>query len=253
MIKIAINGINGRMGASLTALLNERDDCAVTAGVDSGKAATHLGNIPLFNRVKDIDVPVDVIIDFSTPAGTEAMLRHSAEKAIPCVICTTGLGEATEQLLRQTARKTAVFYSANMSLGINVLTELVKRAQKLLSGFDIEIIEKHHHNKIDAPSGTALALANAINDSADEKYVYQYNRQPLREKRHSNEIGIHAVRGGSIVGEHDVLFAGPSEVLTLSHAAYSRDVFANGAIAAALYIAPLPPGMYNMNDMMESI
>ncbi|MFV0413568.1 MAG: 4-hydroxy-tetrahydrodipicolinate reductase [Oscillospiraceae bacterium] len=177
----------------------------------------------------------------------------ACKKKLACVLCTTGLGPKEEQLMQQAALTIPVFHSANMSLGINLLAQLARRAAAALPGFDIEIIEKHHNKKLDAPSGTALLLADAINRQAGGTYEYVYNRQPLRQARGGKEIGIHAVRGGTIVGDHDLLFAGPDEVITLSHSAQSRNVFANGAIAAALYVAKKPAGLYSMQDLMEEL
>ncbi len=236
------------MGRALAALIAPRQDCRVVAGVDSA-GGEGLG-FPLYKHLKDVKEPTDVVIDFSLPQATQIMLAVCAEKSLPCVVCTTGLSEEIKRSMLETAQKTAVFYSANMSLGVNLLLELVKKAQKTLPDFDIEIVEKHHHNKLDAPSGTALALADAINDAAGGRYHYIYDRHDLREKRAADEIGIHAVRGGSIVGQHDVIFAGPDEVITLSHGAYSREVFANGAISAALFLKGRKPGMYSMRDVI---
>lgn len=254
MVSIAIQGICGRMGQTLINLIKERNDCNIVAGIDLAK--TNCNDIPVYaslDAMKADGVQADVVIDFSNPVASEKLLAFSETNNLPCVICTTGLSEEVKSKLLQASENTAVFFSANMSLGINLLVQLVKKAQASLPGFDIEIIEKHHHNKLDAPSGTALMLADAINEQAGNTYQYVYDRQPLRQKRASNEIGLHAVRGGSIVGEHDVLFAGPDEVITLSHNAYSRDVFANGAIAAALYIAGKKPGFYNMQSMLETL
>lgn len=248
MVKIALLGAAGRMGKALAQLIAQRDDCEVVAGIDAYPDAA--APFPQFARLEEMDATPDVLIDFSHPEATSAALHYCAAKGLPCVVCTTGLPEETREKIKKTAEKTPVFYSANMSLGINLLVELVKRAQDVLPGFDIEIIEKHHHNKLDAPSGTAMLLADTMNEHADGRYHYVYNRQPLRQKRDTDEIGIHAVRGGSIVGEHDVLFAGPDEVVTLSHTAYSRDVFANGAISAALYLAGKQPGLYSMQNLV---
>lgn len=249
MVDIVLLGVGGRMGHVLARLIAERDDCRVVAGIDTNDA---LGlPFPIYNKLEDMQEKADVLIDFSHPQAIMAALPVCAARTLPCVVCTTGLGEDVKQAMQQVSAKTAVFYSANMSLGINLLATLAKQAQAALPGFDIEIIEKHHHNKLDAPSGTALLLADAINEQAEGRYQYVYNRQPLRQKRGADEIGISAVRAGSIVGEHEVLFAGPDEVINLSHIAYSREVFANGAIAAAVFIAGKAPGMYTMQNMLE--
>lgn len=248
MCDIIVQGAGGRMGHALAALIAQRDDCRVVAGVDV--AGDDALGFPVYPGLAELKETADVLIDFSLPAATMASLPLCAQRGLPCVICTTGLDEEIKHAMQETAQKTAVFYSANMSLGINLLLELVKRAQKTLPGFDIEIVEKHHHNKLDAPSGTALALADAINDASGGRYHYIYDRHEVRQKRATDEIGIHAVRGGSIVGQHDVLFCGPDEVITLAHGAYSRDVFANGAIAAALFLKNKEPGLYSMRDVM---
>ena len=251
MVNIAIQGANGRMGHVLSGLISAREDCRVVAGIDVSPAADT--GFPIHPQLADVTEDVDVLIDFSLPAATRAALAECGRRGLPCVICTTGLSEEDKSLIAKTAEQTAVFYSANMSLGVNVLTELVRRAATVLPGFDIEIVEKHHHNKLDAPSGTALALADAANAARGGKMEYVYDRHAVKQKRGESELGISAVRGGSIVGEHDVIFAGPDEVLTLSHTAYSRDIFANGAIAAALFIAGKPTGLYNMTDLVNSL
>ncbi len=248
MCDIIIQGACGRMGRALAALIEQREDCRVVAGVDVAGAASLA--YPVYPNLADVAEKADVLIDFSLPQATKISLPVCAQRGLPCVVCTTGLDEEIKRSMQETAQETAVFYSANMSLGINLLIELVKRAQKTLPGFDIEIIEKHHHNKLDAPSGTALALADAINDAAGGRYHYMYDRHEMRQKRAPDEIGIHALRGGSIVGQHEVLFCGPDEVVTLAHGAYSRDVFANGAISAALFLKGREPGMYSMRDVI---
>lgn len=249
MTDIILQGACGRMGVAIQKLVANRDDCRIVAGVD--KAASNNCEFPVYSSLDDVAEKADVLIDFSHPDATSAALEFCARKQLPCVICTTGLGSKEKELLDTSAKHTAVFFSANMSIGINLITELAKMAQKVLGGFDIEIVEKHHNNKLDAPSGTALAIADAINESADGEYNYVYDRHQVRQKRDKMEIGIHAVRGGSIVGEHDVIFAGPDEVITLSHQAYSRDVFANGAVAAAVFMNGKGPGKYSMQDLME--
>lgn len=251
MVNIIIQGICGRMGHTLDELIAGRDDCRIVAGVDKANCGKH--DFPIYTQLSDVKEQADVLIDFSLPAATRAALAECAKRNLPCVICTTGLTVEDKQLITETAGQTAVFYSANMSLGVNVLKELARRAQTLLKGFDIEIVEKHHHNKLDAPSGTALALADAINEQAGGRYHYVYDRHAASAKRDPDELGIHAVRGGSIVGEHDVIFAGPEETVTLSHSAQSRNVFAHGAVAAALFLAGKQPGMYDMSNLMETM
>lgn len=248
MIDLVIQGIHGRMGRALRTLIDAREDCRVVAGVDT---AARESDVPVFPSLAACDVHADVLIDFSNAAVTDATLDACVQKGLPCVLCTTGLSEQTLQHIEQAAAHIAIFKSANMSLGVNVLIALAKKANALLgSAYDIEIIEKHHHSKLDAPSGTALMIADAIKDAADTPYHYMYDRHAERRARDTQEIGLHAVRGGSIVGEHDVLFCGPNEVLTLSHSAQSRDVFANGAVNAAVFLAGKPAGCYDMEDLI---
>ena len=195
----------------------------------------------------------DVIIDFSTAAAIDDLLRYSSEKVIPVVVCTTGLSDAQTEALRKASEKTAVLKSANMSVGINLLEVLIAQAAPKLAaaGFDIEIVEKHHRTKIDAPSGTAIALADAANEALAGEYEFVYDRSGRREKRPVKEIGISAVRGGTIVGDHDVIFAGKDEVITLSHRAYSRAVFGKGAVEAAKFLAGKEAGFYTMGDVLS--
>lgn len=249
MINIILQGIHGRMGKTILELVRQRDDCRIAAGIDAAELPSE---VPVFPSLEACNIPADVLIDFSTASATAASLPVCAQRALPCVICTTGLSPETEQLLQTSAQSTAVFKSANMSLGINVLIALAKQANAILgNAYDIEIIEKHHHNKLDAPSGTALMIADALNEAASEPYEYVYDRHNVRQKRAPREMGLHAVRGGSIVGEHEVLFCGPDEVITLSHSAASRGVFANGALNAALFLAGKPAGLYSMKDLID--
>lgn len=249
MTDIIIQGIYGRMGCTLVEKIAGRQDCRVVAGVDC--QAGQVGDIPVYTTFSDLPCR-GVIIDFSSPAGAVAAAEYSAANGIPCVICSTGLSREDEAVLETASTKTPIFRSANMSLGVNVLIELARQATRVLGGeFDIEIVEKHHRNKLDAPSGTALMIANAINAEADGKYDYVYDRSQVRQKRGDRELGISAVRGGGIVGEHEVLFCGPEEVLTLQHSAGSRGVFADGAIQAALYLAGQQPGYYTMTDLLR--
>lgn len=250
MVKIVIQGIKGRMGQALCRLIAQRKDCCVVAGIDV--ASNPAANPPIYKDLSEMKEKADVLIDFSCPDATAKAIAYCSTHKLPCVICTTGLDEKTEQALQELAKHTAVFKSANMSMGINLLIELAQTAVKMLGlDYDIEIIEKHHHNKIDAPSGTALMIADEINQAANNRYDYVYDRSPLRQPRNPLEIGMHAVRGGSIVGEHDILFCGPDEVITLSHSAASREVFANGAVNAAVFIAGKPPKLYNMKDLIQ--
>lgn len=249
MTDIIIQGIYGRMGRTLVEKIAAREDCRVVAGVD--REAGSVGGVPVYTDFAQIPVQ-GVIIDFSSPAGAVAAASYGAEHGVPCVICSTGLSKEDEAILEAASAKTPVFRSANMSLGVNVLIELARQATRVLGGeFDIEIVEKHHHNKLDAPSGTALMIADAINAEADGKYEYVYDRSQVRKKRDARELGISSVRGGGIVGEHEVLFCGPEEVLTLQHSAGSRGVFADGAIQAALYVMGREPGYYTMTDLLR--
>ncbi len=251
MTNIIIQGIHGRMGQVLCELIAQRSDCRVVAGVDRDGST---GEIPVFTSFEELTVQGDVLIDFSAPIATADAVKYCKTNKLPMVICTTGLDDETLAQIEAAAVEIAIFKSGNMSLGINLLADLCRRANAVLgTDYDIEIVEKHHHNKLDAPSGTALMLADAINEQAEEKYRYVYERESVRARREKNEIGISAIRGGSIVGEHDVLFCGPDEVITLQHTAYSRNVFANGAINAAVFLADKAPGFYSMSDLLAQV
>ncbi len=251
MTDIIIQGINGRMGKVLCEMIEQREDCRVVGGID---VTSQSGAIPVAASLEELSIPADVVVDFSTPAATMTALRYCEKNHIACVVCTTGLDEECQRLIESVSKTTPVFQSANMSMGINLLAELAQRAVQVLGlDYDIEIVEKHHHNKVDAPSGTALLLADEINKAVQEPYHYVYDRHPLRQKRDPHEIGLHAVRGGSIVGEHEILFCGPDEVITLSHSAGSRAVFANGAINAAVFLKDKESGLYDMKDLMRSL
>lgn len=252
MTKVIMHGCNGRMGQVIAGLIREDEELQLVAGVDS---SDHITNpFPVFGRIQDCTVEADVIIDFAAAAAVDALLDFCAAKKIPCVLCTTGLSEKQLEKVERTAGEVAILKSANMSLGINTLLKLLKEATAVLadSGFDIEIVEKHHNQKVDAPSGTALALADAINEELNNEYEYVYDRSGRREKRHQKEIGISAVRGGSIVGDHDVIFAGMDEVITFSHTAYSRAIFGKGALQAAKFLKGKPAGMYRMSDVIDA-
>ena len=252
MTKVIMHGCNGRMGQVIAGLIREDEELQLVAGVD---ASDHITNpFPVFGRIQDCTVEADVIIDFAAAAAVDALLDFCAAKKIPCVLCTTGLSEKQLEKVERTAGEVAILKSANMSLGINTLLKLLKEATAVLadSGFDIEIVEKHHNQKVDAPSGTALALADAINEELNNEYEYVYDRSGRREKRHQKEIGISAVRGGSIVGDHDVIFAGMDEVITFSHTAYSRAIFGKVALQAAKFLKGKPAGMYRMSDVIDA-
>lgn len=251
MVKAIMHGCNGRMGTIISDLCEKDDDIIIVAGVDpTGKGRF---SYPVFYSISECDVEADVVIDFSNAAAVPELLAYCADKKLPCVLCTTGLSEELTAEVVKTGEKTAILKSANMSLGINLLMKLLKEASQVLAnaGFDIEIVEKHHNQKLDAPSGTAIALADSINEEFDGAYEYIFDRSQRRAKRDAKELGISAVRGGSIVGEHDVLFAGPDEVITFSHTAYSRAVFGKGAVEAAKFLAGKAPGMYSMSDVIN--
>ena len=245
-----MHGCNGAMGQVISGLVENDEEISIVAGIDIADNKKNL--YPVFSSLEECDVEADVVIDFSNAKAVDAMLEACAAKKLPVVVCTTGLSEAQVAEVEETAKKTAVLRSANMSLGINVLLKLLKEAAQVLvpAGFDIEILEKHHNQKVDAPSGTALALADSINEALDHAYHYKYDRTAERVKRDRTEIGIQAIRGGSIVGEHDVYFAGKDEVITFSHTAYSKAIFAKGAIQAAKFLAGKQPGLYTMADVI---
>jgi len=250
MTRIIISGCNGKMGQEISALAASRDDCEVVGGIDM--SSTHKNAYPVFTKPAEIDVDADVLIDFSNPALLSSLLQYAQIKKTPLVLCTTGYNKAQVEALTRVSKDAPVFYSGNMSLGINLLIELSKKAAQILgNSFDVEIIEKHHNQKVDAPSGTALMIADSISSVLPESMHYVYDRHSQRKKRESTEIGIHSVRGGTIVGEHEVIFAGHHEVITLSHSAQSKEVFAAGAINAAVFLADMPAGLYNMSDLLK--
>ena len=251
MTKILMHGCNGKLGQVIARIITNYPDLDLVAGVDPNLSVPN--NFPVFSDINACNVAVDVIIDFSTAKAVRPMLDYAIAKNIGVVLCTTGLSEEDIEFVNHASTKIPVFFSANMSLGVNLLINLAKRATEILSdsGFDIEIIEKHHNQKIDAPSGTALAIADAITDSLDKAYTLRFDRSGVREKRPKNEIGIHAVRGGTIVGDHDIIFAGTDEVITLSHSAASKEVFAVGAVKAAKFLDNKFPGLYNMGHLLD--
>lgn len=251
MTRVIMHGCNGRMGQMITGIVEKDPDVEIVAGVD---VSDHIQNsYPVFKSISECDAQADVIIDFANASAVDVLLEYAAGRQIPVVLCTTGLSEAQLEHMKQASEKVAILKSANMSLGINTIMKLLKEITPLFaeSGFDIEIVEKHHNQKLDAPSGTALALADSVNEALDNEYEYVYDRSQRREKRPKKEIGISAVRGGSIVGDHDVIFAGMDEVVTISHTAYSRAVFGKGAVAAAKFLANKGPGMYDMSDVIN--
>lgn len=251
MIDIMMHGCNGRMGQVITNLIKDEKEVQIVAGIDRYDGITN--NYPVFSDIKDCNVKADVIIDFSNAQAIDALMDYCLEEKIPVVVCSTGLSEEQLNRLHEVSKHTAVLKSANMSLGINTLMKLLQQAVSVLSpaGFDVEIVEKHHNQKLDAPSGTALALADAMNDVMDHKFDYVYDRSKERKKRNEMEMGISAVRGGSIVGEHEVIFAGMDEVIEIKHTAYSRAIFGKGAIEAAKFLKGKRAGFYDMQDVIE--
>ena len=251
MVKIVIHGCNGRMGQFISKIAAADSEVEIVAGVD---ISDHISNpYPVYSSIEKCEEQADVVIDFASAKAVDGLLAFCKEKKVPCVLCTTGLNEAQLQMVQETSREVALLKSANMSLGINLLLKLLREAAPVLAaaGFDMEIVEKHHSQKLDAPSGTALALADSINGALGNAYEYVYDRSDRRQTRPAKEIGISAVRGGTIVGDHDVIFAGTDEVITLSHRAYSREVFAKGAVQAAKFLAGKPAGYYGRDDVIE--
>lgn len=251
MTNVLLNGYLGRMGRVILELAKERDDLSVVAGVDYMLPDDERFPFSTYTDYSDIAETPDVIIDFSNPAALDSMLAYAVSSKTPIVICTTGFSDEQLAAIDEAAKTIPVFFSANMSIGVNLISELAKKAAEVLyPGFNIEIVEAHHNQKLDAPSGTALMIANEISSVLPEKVDYETNRAAKREKRPVNEIGIHAVRAGTIVGEHEVIFGGPDEVITIKHSAASRKIFANGALNAAAYLPGKEAGMYSMKDLI---
>lgn len=250
MIRIIMHGCNGKMGQTISSLIAADSEAELVAGIDARDDGHN--PYPVFTNIAECDVEADCLIDFSAAPAVDAMLAYCADKKLPCVLCTTGLSEEQLGKVKEASGQVAILKSANMSLGINLLLKMLKEAAGVLApaGFDIEIVEKHHNLKLDAPSGTALALADSINGELNGEYEYVYDRSTRRERRPQKEIGISAVRGGTIVGDHDVIFAGADEVITFSHTAYSKAVFGKGAVQAAKFLAGKPAGMYDMSDVI---
>ena len=248
MIRILLNGCNGKMGQAITKACVLNDNIKIVAGIDpSVKDNT---SYPVYKNAWDVKEKADIIIDFSHPSALKGILNYATEKGLPIVIATTGLDENHKKAIEEASSLIPVLLSANTSLGINLLLDLVKRATKILKGnFDIEIIEKHHNQKIDAPSGTALAIADAINSTLDNKMKFVYDRHSTIQKRTRDEIGIHSIRGGTIAGDHIVIFAGNDEIIELKHTAISKDLFAAGALKAAQFLHDKTPGFYKMEDI----
>lgn len=252
MIKAIMHGCNGHMGRVITGLVKEDAEIEIVAGVDPFDDGHN--EYPVFSSIEECNAAADVVIDFASAKAEDALLDYCAAKKYPVVVCTTGLSDKQIEKIKETAGQVAVLKSANMSLGINTLFKLLQDAAKVLAtaGYDIEIVERHHNQKLDAPSGTALALADSIKEVLDDGYFYKYDRSQERAKRNPKEIGISAVRGGTIVGVHEVLFAGEDEVIEFRHTAYSKSVFAKGAVEAAKFLAGKGAGLYDMSDVIAS-
>ena len=250
MVRAIMHGCNGKMGRMITEIV-KNDAIEIVAGIDTYTGTAN--DYPVFESIEACDVEADVVIDFSNASAVDHLLDYCAKKKLPVVLCTTGLSEEQLRKVEETAEQTAVLKSANMSLGINLLLKLLQNAAKVLgpAGFDIELVERHHNQKVDAPSGTALALADSVNEALDNQYTYVFDRSQVRQKRGEKEIGISAVRGGTIVGDHEVIFAGADEVIEFKHTAYSKAVFGKGAVEAAKFLAGKKAGKYDMSDVIQ--
>ena len=253
MVRIIMNGCNGKMGQVISGMIAEDPELEMVAGIDPRDDGHN--PYPVFSDISICDVKADCLIDFSTASVVDRMIDYCVEHKLPCVLCTTGLSKEQLAKVEEASQKIAILRSANMSLGINLLLKLLKKASNVLApaGFDIEVLEKHHNLKLDAPSGTALALADSINEELGGAYEYVFDRSSRRQERPEKEIGISAVRGGTIVGEHDFIFAGTDEVITFSHTAYSKAVFGRGAVQAAKFLAGRPAGLYDMSNVIEDV
>lgn len=251
MVNILMHGCNGKMGQVISGLVQDDENAVITAGIDAYDGIQN--SYPVFKTLGECNVTFDVIIDFSNISAIDSLLEYCVVNNKPAVLCTTGLSNEQLEKIEKASQKVALLHSANMSVGVNVLMKLLKDAVKRLSpeGFDVEIVEKHHNQKLDAPSGTAIAFADSMNEAMDNSFEYVYDRSRVRQKRDKKELGISSVRGGNIVGEHDVIFAGTDEVITFTHTAYSKAIFGKGAVAAARFLAGKKPGLYDMADVME--
>ena len=250
MTRIIMCGCNGAMGQTISRLAEEDCDAEIVAGVDVNTQPRNRYHV--FSNISKCNVEADAIIDFSSPKATDGLLDYCVKKNVPVVLCTTGLSDEQLEKVNEASKSVAVLKSANMSLGVNVLLKLVQEAAKVLasSGFDVEIVEKHHNKKVDAPSGTALALADSINEAMDNQYEYVFDRSGRRQARDKKELGISAVRGGTIVGEHEIIFAGTDEVIEFKHTAYSKAIFAKGSIQAAKFLKGKEAGLYDMSNVI---
>lgn len=251
MVRVIMNGCNGKMGQVITGIIAEDAQAEIVAGIDVYDGIKN--PYPVFSNIADCNVDADVIIDFSNAKAIDGLLDYVEAKKMPVVLCTTGLSEEQLQRVEKVSKEVAVLKSANMSLGINTIMKLLQEAVQVFApaGYDVEIVEKHHNQKLDAPSGTAIALADSMNEVMDHQYEYIYDRSQRRQKRDAKELGISAVRGGTIVGEHEVIFAGTDEVIEIKHTAYSKAVFAKGAVEAAKFLAGKPAGLYDMSHVIS--
>ena len=251
MVRLIMNGSNGKMGQVITGIIAEDAQAEIVAGIDVYDGIKN--PYPVFSNIADCNVDADVIIDFSNAKAIDGLLDYVEAKKMPVVLCTTGLSEEQLQRVEKVSKEVAVLKSANMSLGINTIMKLLQQAVQVFApaGYDVEIVEKHHNQKLDAPSGTAIALADSMNEVMDHQYEYIYDRSQRRQKRDAKELGISAVRGGTIVGEHEVIFAGTDEVIEIKHTAYSKAVFAKGAVEAAKFLAGKPAGLYDMSHVIS--
>lgn len=249
MTRIIMVGCSGKMGQVISGIVAEDEDAVIVAGVDIADA---FNTYPVYRSISEVKEEADAIIDFSSPKLLDGILSYAVEKQVPAVLCTTGYSQEEITKMNETAEKVPILRSANMSLGVNTMMKVMETVTKTLAdaGFDIEIVEKHHNQKLDAPSGTALALADVINGQLNSEYDYKYDRSTLREKRPKKEIGISAVRGGTIVGEHEIIFAGTDEVIEFKHTAYSKAIFGKGAVAAAKFLKGKSAGLYNMKHVI---
>ncbi len=250
MTKVILSGCCGKMGAAVTKAVSDRDDIQIVAGVDIFESDAL--PYPVFSSINEVPCEADVIVDFSNPSALNSIIMFSKDKKIPAVLCATGYTDEQNKLIEETSKSVAMFRSGNMSLGINLISELAKAAAKVLGqSFDVEIIEAHHNLKLDAPSGTAIMLENAVAEGLDYKPELIYDRHSRSQKRDRHEIGMHSIRGGTIVGEHEIIFAGNDEIIKISHTALSKNVFAVGAINAAVYMKGKTTGLYNMSDVIN--
>ena len=252
MINVLIHGCNGRMGNMVSALSANYEEICIVAGVDRADTPDGGKSYPIYESLDEVKEQADVIIDISTATAVDGLLAYIRRTKIPAVICTTGLSEEQESELLAVSKEVPLLRSGNMSMGINTLLKVLKDISGPLTGagFDVEIVEKHHRTKVDAPSGTAVMLADAVKEGTQKEYDYVYGRKERRSIRPQDEIGISSVRGGTIVGEHEVIFAGTDEVIEIRHTAFSRAVFANGALNAALFLSKQKPGLYSMSDVI---